>query len=234
MPKCRARRPGLGQRETAQVAGRTAEGEGGPQAGICGCSEGCWQHAPDGPVQKEAASAIAHVRPGRRQRRPRERREDRRRQATTVPRAARRPDGSLHRASAHQQNAQKVSRGTVFRCSSARNLGAAGKGQGGMADLAGLAVSRAELRRERLMLHADRRPQCTTSQLPPRHQSETVAERRHLRTPGGAALSRGHNRPFQPEATTQVLRREKGMQERRKGGRGGGREGIQGLPPGPT
>ena len=174
------------------MAGRTAEGEGGPQAGICGCSEGCWQHAPDGPVQKEAASAIAHVRPGRRQRRPRERREDRRRQATTVPRAARRPDGSLHRASAHQQNAQKVSRGTVFRCSSARNLGAAGKGQGGMADLAGLAVSRAEPRRERLMLHADRRPQCTNSQLPPRHQSETVAEHTHLRTPGGAALSRGH------------------------------------------
>ena len=36
---CRARRQGLGQRETAQVAGRTAEGEGGPQAGIYGCSE---------------------------------------------------------------------------------------------------------------------------------------------------------------------------------------------------
>jgi len=66
-----------------------------------------------------------------------------------------------------------VGRGTVFGCSSAGNQGAAGKGQGGRADLAGLAVARAEPRRERLMLHAARRPQCTNSQLPPRHQSET-------------------------------------------------------------
>ena len=41
--------------ETAQVAEGTAEGEGGPRAGICGCSEGCWQHAPDRPDQNEAA-----------------------------------------------------------------------------------------------------------------------------------------------------------------------------------
>ena len=88
-------------------------------------------------------------------------------------------------------------------------------------------MPRAELRRERLMLHADRRPQCTNSQLPPRHQSETVAEHRHLRTPGGAALSRGHNRPFQPEATTQVLRREKGNAREEEGREGGGERGFR-------
>ena len=89
-------------------------------------------------------------------------------------------------------------------------------------------MARAEPRRERLMLHADRRPQCTNSQLPPRHQSETAAEHRHLRTQEVPPCRAATTDPLQPEATTQVPRCEE-MQERSKGGRGRGERGDSGT-----
>ena len=100
-----------------------------------------------------------------------------------------------------------------------------------MADLAGLAVSRAEPRREWLMLHADRRPRCTNSQLPPRHQSETGAEHGHLRDPKEVPPCRAATTdPLQPEATTQVPRTRRNAREREsKGGRGRGGRGDSGT-----
>ena len=118
----RAQRPGLGQQgEAAQMAGKREEGGGGPRAGFCGCSEGCWRHAPDEPVQKEAAQH------GQRRRRGKREEEKAAKPLDSPPGCNCVQTDSRAGPQPHQQNARKVGRGTVFRCSSAGHHGASRK-----------------------------------------------------------------------------------------------------------
>ena len=221
---------GLASRETAQVAGRTAKGVGGPRTGICGCSEGCWQHAPDRPDQNEAA------RHGSGEDGEGERREGGK--ATNSPPSC---TASKRVPAQGLSTPAKCTRGAprhsipLFKRRKPRIGRKRARRQG--------RPSRPrsdEDRGARREADVARRAAATVHYQPSslrNLQSETG--RRDTRTsknPQEAPPCRAATTdPSQPEATSHVPRTRRNARERGGGRRGrGGRERIQGLPPGPT